>query len=43
MFQTSFFKGFFSDLFFKGGRVLRLFQYSAALLLFMRRTTISHF
>ena len=29
--------------FFKGVRVLRLFQYSAALLIFMRRTTISHF
>ena len=31
--------------FFKGGgeRVLRLFQNSAALLIFMRRTTISHF
>ena len=27
----------------KGGRVLRLFQYFAALLIFMRRTTISHF
>ena len=25
--------------FFKGGRALRLFQYSAALLIFMRRTT----
>ena len=32
---TPFFKG--------GGRVLRLFQNSAALLIFMRRTTISHF
>ena len=29
--------------FFKGERVLRLFQNSAALLIFMRRTTISHF
>ena len=28
--------------FFKGGRALRLFQYSAALLIFMRRTTIPH-
>ena len=27
----------------RGGRVLRLFQNSAALLIFMRRTTISHF
>ena len=26
-----------------GVRVLRLFQYSATLLIFMRRTTISHF